>query len=67
MNVGAYDGVRNSNTVALERCYGWTGVRAGGSRADPKLFSAPTTNANWESHSLCVLGRSYMQYTIAFE
>ena len=26
-----------------------------------------TINANWESHNLCVLGPSYMQYSIAFE
>ena len=32
-----------------------------------KTLSDTTINANWESHNLCVLGPSYMQYSIAFE
>ena len=26
-----------------------------------------TINANWESHTLCVLAPSYMQYSLVFE
>ena len=33
----------------------------------PPFGALTATNANWEGHNSCVLGPSYMQYTIAFE
>ena len=40
---------------------------APGSVVASSTFLRSTVNADWESHTLCVLAPSYMQYSIAFE
>lgn len=65
VELGALDGVQKSNTVMLERCYGWTGLLI---EANPRNFAQLSKNgrlAHIRHSAVCAAGEHSVRFTVA--
>jgi FkbM family methyltransferase len=66
VEIGALDGVMFSNTIMLERCFGWHGLLVEGNPANhAKLLRSGRSSENTMMHSAVCSGRDHVNFTVS--